>query len=126
MYGDKGSNNAGEYLAVDPVNGDVMIFVDSDTLEGAFGFLKLTPSHQQSSGLSNSYLIGNKTETVANFDSAGDYEATTTIKTEAEQDTKSQQVSSNIEKATTTMKLTTGKHNFVFHMSATKKSWFFY
>ena len=122
MYGDKGSNNAGEYLAVDPVNGDVMIFVDSDTLGGAFGFLKLTPNHQQSSGLSNSYLNGSKTKTEANFDSAGDYEITTKIEKEAEEDTKSQPVSSTIEKATTTMKLTKGKHNYIFHMSSKKKS----
>ena len=118
VFGDKGSNNAGEYLAVDPINGDVMIFVDSDTLGGAFGFLKLTPNHQQSSGLSNSYLIGSKTETEANFDSAGDYETTTTIETEAEEETKSQPVSSTIEKATTTIKLTKGKHNYIFYMSA--------
>ena len=42
VYGDKAGNNAGEYLAVDPNNGDVMVFVDSDTLGGAMGFLKLT------------------------------------------------------------------------------------
>jgi len=42
VYGDKGSNNAGEYLAVDPNNGDIMVFSDSDALGGAFGFLKLT------------------------------------------------------------------------------------
>merc|ERR1712008_592292 len=42
VYGDKGGNNAGEYLAVDPNDGDVMVFVDSDTLGGAMGFLKLT------------------------------------------------------------------------------------
>ena len=44
VYGDKAGNNAGEYLAVDPNNGDVMVFVDSDTLGGAMGFLKLTPT----------------------------------------------------------------------------------
>ena len=44
VYGDQEGNNAGEYLAVDPNNGDVMVFVDSDTLGGAMGFLKLTPS----------------------------------------------------------------------------------
>ena len=44
VYGDKAGNNAGEYLAVDPNNGDVMVFVDSDTLGGAMGFLKLTPN----------------------------------------------------------------------------------
>ena len=46
VYGDQGGNNAGEYLAVDPNNGDVMVFADSDTLGGAFGFLKLTPTLQ--------------------------------------------------------------------------------
>jgi len=46
VYGDKAGNNAGEYLAVDPENGDVMVFVDSDTLGGAFGFMKLTPNTQ--------------------------------------------------------------------------------
>jgi len=45
VYGDKAGNNAGEYLAVDPVTGDVMVFVDSDTLGGAFGYLKLTPNN---------------------------------------------------------------------------------
>ena len=45
VYGAQGANNAGEYLAVDPNSGDVMIFVDSDTLGGAFGFLKLTPDN---------------------------------------------------------------------------------
>ena len=42
VYGDQAGNNAGEYLAVDRNNGDVMVFADSDTLGGAFGFLKLT------------------------------------------------------------------------------------
>merc|ERR1712012_1400702 len=45
VYGDKAGNNAGEYLAVDPATSDVMVFVDSDTLGGAFGFLKLTPTN---------------------------------------------------------------------------------
>ena len=45
VYGNKEGNNAGEYLDVDPATGDVMVFVDSDTLGGAFGFLKLTPTH---------------------------------------------------------------------------------
>ena len=45
VYGNKEGNNAGEYLAVDPATGDVMVFVDSDTLGGAFGFLKLTPNN---------------------------------------------------------------------------------
>merc|ERR1711971_1241456 len=44
VYGDKAGNNAGEYLALDPNNGDVMVFVDSDTLGGAMGYLKLTPT----------------------------------------------------------------------------------
>merc|ERR1711970_978127 len=43
VYGDKGGNNAGEWLAVDQDTGEVMIFTDSDT-HGGFGFLKLTPN----------------------------------------------------------------------------------
>jgi len=43
VYGDKGGNNAGEWLAVDQTTGEVMIFTDSDT-HGGFGFLKLTPN----------------------------------------------------------------------------------
>ena len=43
VYGDKGGNNAGEYLSVDETTGEVMIYTDSDTV-GGFGFLKLTPS----------------------------------------------------------------------------------
>jgi len=42
VYGDKGGNNAGEYLSVDIDTGDIMVFTDSDTV-GGFGFLKLTP-----------------------------------------------------------------------------------
>ena len=44
IYGEKGSNNAGEYLAVDESTGDLMVFVDSDALGGGFGFLKLSPT----------------------------------------------------------------------------------
>ena len=42
FYGDKGGNNAGEWLSVDRDSGEVMIYTDSDTAPG-FGFLKLTP-----------------------------------------------------------------------------------
>merc|ERR1719195_1318576 len=45
VYGDKGANNAGEYLSVDPNNGDIMIYVDSDSFGGVFGFLKLSPTN---------------------------------------------------------------------------------
>ena len=44
MYGDKGSNNAGEYLSVDNTSGEVMIYVDSDYVGGGFGFMKLSPN----------------------------------------------------------------------------------
>ena len=43
VYGDKAGNNAGEHIAVDNTNGDLMIFVDSDT-KGGFGFMKLSPN----------------------------------------------------------------------------------
>jgi len=43
VYGEAGANNAGEYLSVDQTTGDVMVFVDSDSVGGGFGFLKLTP-----------------------------------------------------------------------------------
>ena len=43
VYGDKGSNNAGEYLSVDTNSGEIMNYVDSDYLGGGFGFMKLTP-----------------------------------------------------------------------------------
>ena len=42
FYGNKGGNNAGEWLSVDTDSGDVMIYTDSDSAPG-FGFLKLTP-----------------------------------------------------------------------------------
>jgi len=44
VYGDKGSNNAGEYLSVDNTSGEVMIYVDSDYVGGGFGFMKLSPN----------------------------------------------------------------------------------
>ena len=40
IFGKKGGNEAGEYLAVTST-GDIMIFTDSDTTPG-FGFLKIT------------------------------------------------------------------------------------
>ena len=43
VFGKQGSNNAGEYLAVDYTNGELMVFVDSDALGGGFGFMKLSP-----------------------------------------------------------------------------------
>ena len=43
VYGRKGGNNGGEWLSVDANTGEVMIFVDSDTV-GGFGFMKLTPN----------------------------------------------------------------------------------
>ena len=43
VYGNKEGNNAGEYITVDTNSGDLMIFLDSDTVEG-FGFLKLAPN----------------------------------------------------------------------------------
>ena len=43
FYGKKGGNNAGEWLTYDKVNGNIMVYTDSDT-QGGFGFLKLTPS----------------------------------------------------------------------------------
>ena len=44
VFGDTGANNAGEYLAVDNTSGELMVFVDSDTFNGGFGFMKLSPS----------------------------------------------------------------------------------
>ena len=43
FYGDKGGNNAGEWLTYDKDTGDIMIYTDSDTAYG-FGFLKLSPA----------------------------------------------------------------------------------
>merc|ERR1719273_430754 len=50
VYGDKEANNAGEYLSVDPNNGDIMIFTDSDSFGGVFGFLKLSPTNAPPTG----------------------------------------------------------------------------
>ena len=44
VYGDKESNNAGEYLSVDTTNGELMVYVDSDHVGGGFGFMKLSPN----------------------------------------------------------------------------------
>ena len=43
VFGDKGGNNAGEWITADSATGEVMIYTDSDTAPG-FGFLKLTPN----------------------------------------------------------------------------------
>ena len=42
FWGDKGGNNAGEWLSYDAATGEIMVYTDSDT-SGGFGFLKLTP-----------------------------------------------------------------------------------
>ena len=42
FWGDKGGNNAGEWLSYDSATGEIMVYTDSDT-SGGFGFLKLTP-----------------------------------------------------------------------------------
>merc|ERR1719429_895784 len=42
-FGDKGGNSAGEYLSVDQQTGEVMIYVDADTIGGGYGFMKLSP-----------------------------------------------------------------------------------
>ena len=42
VFGDKEANNAGEYLSVDRQTGDVMIYVDSDSVGGDFAFMKLS------------------------------------------------------------------------------------
>ena len=44
VFGNTGANNAGEYLGVDNTSGELMVFVDSDTFNGGFGFMKLSPS----------------------------------------------------------------------------------
>ena len=44
MYGNKQANTAGEYLSVDKNTGEVMIYCDTDTVSGGFGFLKLSPN----------------------------------------------------------------------------------
>merc|ERR1711963_396047 len=43
VFGDKNGNSAGEYLSVDQQTGEVMVYVDADTIGGGFGFVKLTP-----------------------------------------------------------------------------------
>jgi len=43
VFGDKGGNSAGEYLSVDQQTGEVMIYVDADTIGGGYGFMKLSP-----------------------------------------------------------------------------------
>ena len=44
VFGDTEANNGGEYIAVDYTTGELMIFCDSDTFNGGFGFLKLSPN----------------------------------------------------------------------------------
>ena len=41
VFGDKGGNSAGEYLSVDQQTGEVMIYVDADTIGGGYGFMKV-------------------------------------------------------------------------------------
>ena len=43
VYGDQESNNGGEYLSVDTTSGELMVYADSDSIGGGFGFIKLTP-----------------------------------------------------------------------------------
>ena len=43
VYGAQDANNAGEYLSVDMNSGVVMIYTDSDSINGGFGFLQLSP-----------------------------------------------------------------------------------
>merc|ERR1711963_784716 len=43
VFGDKGGNSAGEYLSADQQTGEVMIYVDADTIGGGYGFMKLSP-----------------------------------------------------------------------------------
>ena len=44
VFGNTDANNAGEYLGVDYTSGELMVFVDSDTFNGGFGFMKLSPN----------------------------------------------------------------------------------
>jgi len=44
VYGSKEGNNAGEYLSVCHITGEIMIYTDSDTAPG-FGFLLLRPNN---------------------------------------------------------------------------------
>ena len=41
VFGDKAGNSAGEYLSVDQQTGEVMIYVDADTI-GGYGFMKVS------------------------------------------------------------------------------------
>ena len=43
VFGDKAGNSAGEYLSVDQQTGEVMVYVDADTIGGGYGFMKLSP-----------------------------------------------------------------------------------
>ena len=43
VFGNKGANNAGEYLGVDHTSGELMVFVDSDTFNG--GTVVVRSSH---------------------------------------------------------------------------------
>ena len=42
VFGDKDGNSAGEYLSVDQQTGEVMIYVDADTIGGGYGFMKVS------------------------------------------------------------------------------------
>ena len=44
VYGDKEANNAGEYMSVDTKTGELMVYLDSDTVGGGFAFMKLSPN----------------------------------------------------------------------------------
>ena len=41
VFGDKAGNSAGEYLSVDQQTGEVMVYVDYDTIGGGYGFMKV-------------------------------------------------------------------------------------
>ena len=41
VFGDKAGNSAGEYLSVDQQTGEVMIYVDADTIGGGYGFMRV-------------------------------------------------------------------------------------
>merc|ERR1712241_1062930 len=79
VYGDKEANNAGEYLSVDPNNGDIMIYTDSDSFGGVFGFLKLSPTN---SPPTSSPPTGSPTTTISTSSSStSTTESTTTSST---------------------------------------------
>ena len=42
MFGDKDGNSAGEYLSVDQQSGEIMVYVDADTIGGGYGFMKVS------------------------------------------------------------------------------------